>query len=52
MAMQPLGTMMRDRMKGPMMDRQDSRVKSSMQEVMKLGRKNKPKMPTPMMKGR
>ena len=43
-----LGTM-KDRMtKGPMLPREDSSIKKAMKSVMKLGRKNRPKMPAPM----
>ena len=43
-----LGTLDRDRRThGPMMDREDSVIKKAMKDVMKLGRKNRPKMPVP-----
>jgi hypothetical protein len=50
MALQVAGTMMRDRTKKPLMDRQDSKVKKSMKSVMKMGRTNRPDMPKLMKK--
>ena len=50
MPLQLAGTIMRDRNKMPMLQREDSSIKKAMKSVMKLGRMNRPKMPSIMKK--
>lgn len=50
MTMQMAGMPMRDRNKKPLMKPEDSSIKKAMKAVMKLGRANRPAMPTVMKK--
>jgi|WetSurMetagenome_2_1015567.scaffolds.fasta_scaffold632850_2 hypothetical protein len=45
-----MGTINQDRDKKPLMAREDSSIKKAMKGVLKLGRKNMPKMPSIMRK--
>jgi hypothetical protein len=46
-----MGTFDRDRTQHrPMLNQEDSSIKKAMKGVMKLGRKNRPKIPTPIRK--